>query len=302
MNVDFDAASLSARAIERRRARAAVKAQIAAGTVNILELYDSAETSNDPVVTGLRVQAFLSSIPGVGATKVRRALDRAGVLPTATLGGLRVLQRAALRKEVVRLFRRFYAHLRGALVIIVGPSGVGKGTIAKWILANHEDFALSVSATTRAPRIGEREGEHYFFVSPARFDELVKHEELLEWAWVHGTHRYGTPQAPVEDLLDQGVNVVLEIDIQGARGAKRKIPDAVVVFVGPPSFEELERRLAERGTEDTREQKLRLRTARRELKTAERWDALVTNHDVAEAGQSIVDLARASREAKNFKE
>lgn len=302
MTAEFDAVTLSAQAVERRRARAGLKAEIAAGRANILELYDAAETSTDPVLTGLRVHAFLGAIPGVGATKLRDALQRAGVLPTATLGGLRVLQRAALRKEVVRLFRRFFSHLRGALIIIVGPSGVGKGTIARWILENNDDFALSISATTRAPRLGEREGEHYYFVSEAAFDELVKAEGLLEWAWVHKTHRYGTPQAPVEDLRDHGVNVVLEIDIQGARGAKRKIPEALVVFVGPPSFEELERRLADRGTEDARAQKVRLATARRELKTANRWDALVTNHDVAEAGQSIVDLARASREAKDFKE
>lgn len=302
MNAEFDATSLSRQAVERRRERAKLKAAIAGGQENILELFDAAEVSDDPVLTGLRVRSFLGAIPGVGVTKVNEALQRAGVLPTATLGGLRVRQRAALRREVVRLFRRFYEHLRGALVIIVGPSGVGKGTIAKWILENFDDFALSISATTREPRIGEREGKHYFFVSPTTFDQLVANEELLEWAWVHGTQRYGTPQAPVEDLLDHGVNVILEIDIQGARGAKRKIPQAMVVFVGPPSFEVLEQRLAGRGTEDAREQKRRLRTARQELKTAERWDAYVTNHDVAKAGQSIVDLARASREAKNFKE
>jgi len=300
--VSFDAHGASALGVERRRARAELKSQIAVGHLNILELYDSAEATADSVLAGLRVSWFLGSIPGMGAIKVSRVLERTGVLPTATLGGLRVRQRAALRREVVALFRHYYRHLRGRLVIIVGPSGVGKGTIARWILEHHEGFALSVSATTRSPRAGERDGDHYFFVSEAEFDEMVRNEELLEWALVHKKFRYGTPQFAVERQLDEGTNVILEIDIQGARAVRRRIRDALTVFIEPPSFEELERRLEGRGTEDTAERQRRLRTARAELKTSGGWDGLVTNHDVAEAGQSIVDLVHASLEAKAFKE
>jgi len=300
--VSFDAHGASVLGVERRRARAELKSRIAVGHLNILELYDSAEASTDSVLAGLRVSWFLGSIPGMGAIKVSRVLERTGVLPTATLGGLRVRQRAALRREVVALFRHYYRHLRGRLVIIVGPSGVGKGTIARWILEHHEGFALSVSATTRSPRAGERDGDHYFFVSEAEFDEMVRNEELLEWALVHKKFRYGTPQFAVESQLDEGINVILEIDIQGARAVRRRIRDALTVFIEPPSFEELERRLEGRGTEDTAERQRRLRTARAELKTSGGWDGLVTNHDVAEAGQSIVDLVHASLEAKAFKE
>ncbi len=300
--MSFDPHTASALGVERRRARAELKASIAHGRVHILELFDSAEGTTDPVVGGLRVAWFLGSIPGMGATKVARVLERTGVLPTATLGGLRVRQRAALRREVVALFRHYYSHLRGQLVIIVGPSGVGKGSIARWILENHDDFALSVSATTRAPRAGEHSGDHYFFVSEDEFDAMVRDDELLEWAVVHKQFRYGTPQFALERQLDEGINVILEIDIQGARAARRKIRHSLTVFVEPPSFDELERRLVARGTEDTPERLRRLRTARAELKTSGRWDALITNHDVAEAGQSIVDLVHASIEARAFKE
>jgi guanylate kinase len=302
MTEGFDAVTSSALGVHRRRERAALKARIAAGNLNVLELFDSAEHSSDPVLAGLRVSAFLKAIPGVGQTKTNRILEQAGVLPTATLGGLRVRQRNTLRKEVVGVFRRFFPHLRGHLVIIVGPSGVGKGTIARWVLENRTDFVVSISATTRPPRAGEKEGDHYFFVTDKEFDGLVAEGELLEWAIVHRQYRYGTPQSAVEQQLDHGTNVILEIDIQGARAVKRKMPSAIIVFVQPPSFGELERRLATRGTEDPTDRKRRLRTARGELKTAERWDALITNHNVAEAGQSIVDLALASREARDFKE
>ncbi|MFT6973348.1 MAG: guanylate kinase [Pontimonas sp.] len=300
---DFDAHAASTLGVAARQARATLKATIASGEENILELFDRAQGKDaDSILAGLRVEWFLRSIPGMGSLKVQRVLDAAGVLPRATLGGLRIRQRTALRAEVVTLFRRYYDHLRGQLVIIVGPSGVGKGTIVRWILDHRDGFALSVSATTRAPRGGEREGDHYFFVSEAQFDDMVARGELLEWALVHRQHRYGTPQAAVEVQLDQGTDVILEIDIQGAKAVRRAIGSAVTVFVAPPSFEELERRLAGRGTEDAPQRMKRLATARRELRTQESWDAVVINHDVADSGQSIVDLVSASREARASKE
>ena len=303
MMVEFDAHAASTLGVAVRQARATLKAAIAAGEENILELFDRAQGEEaDEILAGLRVEWFLRSIPGMGSTKVQRVLAAAGVLPRATLGGLRIRQRTALRAEVVTLFRRYCSQFRGQLLIIVGPSGVGKGTIARWILDHQEGFALSVSATTRAPRVGEKEGDHYFFVSEGQFDDMVARDELLEWALVHGQHRYGTPQAAVEVQLDQGTDVILEIDIQGAKAVRRAIGSALTVFVAPPSFEELERRLVGRGTEDAPQRKKRLATARRELRTQERWDAVVTNHDVAHSGQSIVDLVRASPEARASKE
>jgi guanylate kinase len=281
-----------------RRARAELKASIARGEGSILELFDRAgEPDADPVLRGLRVEWFLRSIPGVGVTKAQRLVEGLGINPRATLGGVRVRQRTLLRGEVQRLFRHYFPEKRGKLLVLVGPSGVGKGTIVTWILEKYPQFMLSVSATTRSPRPGERDGEHYFFVSEREFDRLVGDDELLEWATVHGTYRYGTPQAAIEDALDQGRHVILEIDIQGARQVKRKMKDAFTVFVAPPSFEELERRLAHRGTEDTVEREARLVTAKKELAAQDECNVVIVNRDVSVAAQSIVDLVTGSPKA-----
>lgn len=287
--------SFSEKGLERRRARAALKAEITQGHHSLIELFDKASESNaDPVLAGLRVEWFLRSIPGVGATKVQRILQDLGINPRATLGGLRIRQRAALRVAVQRLHRHFFGHLRGRLVVLVGPSGVGKGTIVQWILQRHENFILSVSATTRPARIGEREGEHYFFLSDRQFDRVIERGGFLEWAWVHGDHRYGTPAEAVDTVRDEGKNVILEIDIQGARQVKRKAKDALTIFIAPPTFEDLETRLRKRGTESDAEIRKRLRTAKRELKAQGECDAVVVNRDVAQAAQSIVDLVGSS--------
>ena len=134
------------------------------------------------------------------------------------------------------------------LVVLSGPSAVGKGTLAKFIIDNNPDFRLSVSATTRPPRTGEVDGVSYLFVSENEFSEMAESNALLEWATVHGSHRYGTPRLPVLKSLESGENVLLEIDVQGAFQVKRSFPNAVLVFVNPPSFEELEARMDKRGT------------------------------------------------------
>lgn len=303
MTAEFDPAAASQRGVQVRRARAQLKSELRAGRHRLLEVFDRAEDpSADIVLRGLRVEWFLRSIPGFGATKTTRLLERLGVKPTATLGGLRVRQRAALRVEVEALYRRYFPHHRGMLVILAGPSGVGKGTIVSWITSHHPDFVLSVSATTRPPRVSEKEGEHYFFVSPRQFHTLMEQGELLEWAIVHGEHLYGTPLAPVESLLDQGKNVILEIDVQGAKQVKRRVKRALSIFVAPPSFDALRDRLEARGTEDGPERERRLSTARRELRRQGEFDHVVVNHSVEEAGQSIVDLVLASQRAQANKE
>lgn len=295
----FDAHAASARGLDVRRARASLKAEITQGKHNFIGLYDQAGEPNAGVtLSGLRVEWFLRAVPGVGHTKVSRWLSELGISPRATLGGLRVRQRAALRERIQIVQRHYFAHQRGRVVVIVGPSGVGKGTIVRWITERYPDFVVSVSATTRPPRPGERDGQDYYFVTEGQFDRLIASEGLLEWATVHGTHRYGTPKAPVEDLLDQGKHVILEIDIQGMRLVKRRIDRVITVFVEPPSFQELAARLEGRGTEEPREIQRRLKTATREMKAKGECDVVIVNDVVEKAGQSIVDWVLASEKAQ----
>jgi guanylate kinase len=180
------------------------------------------------------------------------------------------------------------------LLVLSGPSAVGKGTLASFIIANNEDFELSVSATTRSARSGEVAGESYIFVTDQEFSKLIESAQLLEWATVHGQHRYGTPRLPVEKALAEGKNVVLEIDVQGAFQVKQAFPAALLVFVNPPSFEELEARLNKRGTESPEDKRLRLETAKSELLQAESFDFQVINDEVARCAQEVVDLVKSN--------
>ena len=174
------------------------------------------------------------------------------------------------------------------LTVVSGPAAVGKGTVVARLRREHPEVFVSVSATTRPPRPGEVDGVHYLFVSEPEFDELVATDALLEWAVVHGRHRYGTPLAPVLAALAAGRQTLLEIDLQGARQVRDRWPEpALFVFLAPPSWEELERRLAGRGTESAEQRELRLLTARRELAAQEEFDAVVVNGDV---GQAVADL------------
>jgi len=179
------------------------------------------------------------------------------------------------------------------LLVIAGPTAVGKGTVARRILETNSDIVLSVSATTRQPRKGEVDGESYFFLSDAEFDRLIESGEMLEFAVVHGTHRYGTPRQPVLAAIEAGKNVLLEIDIQGASQVKEQMPEAITVFIAPPSWDELVRRLEGRGTEDSVEMERRLATARIELQAQGQFDHVVINDDVAKCAQSVVELLSA---------
>ena len=178
-------------------------------------------------------------------------------------------------------------------MVIAGPTAVGKGTVARRILETNSDIVLSVSATTRKPRKGEVDGESYFFLSDAEFDRLIESGQMLEFAVVHGTHRYGTPRQPVLAAIEAGKNVLLEIDIQGASQVKEQMPEAITVFIAPPSWEELVRRLEGRGTEDSVEMERRLATARIELQAQGQFDHVVINDDVAKCAQSVVELLSA---------
>jgi guanylate kinase len=174
--------------------------------------------------------------------------------------------------------------------VLAGPTAVGKGSVSADIRAHHPEVWISVSATTRAPRPGEVHGVHYWFVSAAEFDRMVAADELLEWAWVHGAARYGTPRAPVEEALATGKLALLEIDLQGARQVRAAMPDALFCFLAPPSWDELVRRLVGRGTESQAERERRLATAREEMAAEPEFDAVIVNGEIHAAAEELVAL------------
>ena len=180
------------------------------------------------------------------------------------------------------------------LVVLAGPTAVGKGTVAARVRETHPEVWVSVSATTRKPRPGEVDGVHYHFVSDEEFDRMVADGDLLEWATVHQVARYGTPRRPVEDVLAEGRPAMLEIDLQGARQVRANMPEAVLVFLKPPSWDELVRRLVGRGTEDEAERERRLRTAREELAAEAEFDETIVNAEVHEAAEQLVSLMMTS--------
>ena len=205
-----------------------------------------------------------------------------------------------------------FAHKRnGILFIISGPSGVGKTTLIKWLLKSFPDITLSISHTTRARRPGEIPGSDYHFVTIKQFAALRAKGGFAEWANVHGS-LYGTPRAPVERTLRRGRDVLLEIDVQGTRKIKRRYPGAVSIFVLPPSWRELRRRLARRGTDGQKTVAKRLENARREIRESMRYDYLVVNSEFSRAvdnARAIVTaerlrasrVARRPRRAKRFR-
>ncbi len=180
--------------------------------------------------------------------------------------------------------------MSGDVTVISGPTAVGKGTVVRALKQAHPEVWVSVSATTRPPRPGEVDGQHYCFVSSEEFDELLATNGLLEWAVVHGRDRYGTPAAPVQAALERGERVILEIDLQGARQVRTSLPQARLVFIAPPNWDELVARLVGRGTETAEQRERRLSTAKDELAAADEFDHIIVNDDVGRAVNELVDL------------
>ncbi len=178
------------------------------------------------------------------------------------------------------------------LIILTGPSGVGKGTVVKEILDKDKNICLSVSATTRSPRKGEQEGENYYFLSVEKFKEMINKNLFLEWAKFAGNY-YGTPLSFVKDKIEDGFIVLLEIEVEGAKQIKDKFPDSLSIFILPPSKEELERRIRNRGTEKEEAINRRLSRSTYEIASSDGFDFKVTNRDVDETAERIIKIIRS---------
>lgn len=176
------------------------------------------------------------------------------------------------------------------VTVLAGPTAVGKGTVSAAIRARYPEIWLSVSATTRAPRPGERDGVHYYFLDEDEFTRLVEDGQMLEWAVVHGRHRYGTPRGPVDEAVAAGRPVLLEIDLAGARQVRETLPDSRFVFLAPPDWDTLVKRLVGRGTESEEERERRLATARIELAAEAEFDVTIVNDTVDRASAQLAAL------------
>jgi guanylate kinase len=285
-----DRVAASRAAVAARRARAAVKHDVATHARTARDVLDTAWAEPGSPEAGLRVRELLTSVPTLGPIRAAKVMAQLGIAESKRAAGLGIRQRADLWNY---LLVREGGVIPGRLVVLAGPTAVGKGTVSAYIRENFPDVLLSVSATTRPPRPGEVDGVHYYFVSDAEFDRMISDHELLEWAVVHNSYRYGTPRPPIDAALEAGRQVLLEIDLQGARNVKKTLPSAILVFLLPPSWEELVRRLTGRATEDPTEQARRLETAKVELAAQDEFDYRVVNTDARVAAREVVELMAA---------
>ena len=178
------------------------------------------------------------------------------------------------------------------LIIITGPSGVGKGTVVKELLDRNKDIWLSISATTRNPRIGEKDGENYYFISDEKFKDMIDKKEFLEWAQFAGNY-YGTPISTVNEKIEKGFIVLLEIEVEGAKQIKEKFPESLSIFLLPPSKAELEKRIRNRGTEKEEAIDRRLSRADYEIASSDEFDFVLTNHDVDETVKEVFKIIKS---------
>jgi len=269
-----------------RQRRAQIKEQLRTGRLSIEQLLEIA--LSEEALSRMRVREMLESTPGIGKIRALALMEKLNISPTRKVGGLGKFQRAALIKE----FKIPSTIKPGRLIVLSGPGGVGKSTVAR-ILRDRPEFWVSISATTRKPRFNEVDGEDYFFYSDQEFDEAISNNEFLEWAEFAG-NRYGTPRSAVTNHLDEGHNVLLEIEIAGARQVKEVMPSAELVFLEPPSWEELVSRLEGRGTDSPDRRAHRLEIAQQELAQASFFDTVIVNLQVEEVVERLVSLASQS--------
>ena len=270
------------KAVAARRERATIKALVASGELFFFDLFKDERKS----IARMKLIDLLQSVPGIGKVRAELILDRTKISPSRRIGGVGHRQIQLLREEFLLMKN---SPQSGKLLVVSGPSGVGKSTITNKLRAD-ERFWISVSVTTRRIRTGEVDGVDYHFVSDDKFEEMIKADEFLEFAEFAGA-KYGTPKKAVESALQSGKNVILEIELNGARQVRKSSKEAIMIFIEPPSWEELTTRLTNRGTESENSTLARLDRAKEELSAASEFDYVLVNHEVEQSVSELVSLA-----------
>lgn len=269
-------------AVKARQERAKIKELIKNGEIFFFDLFNDERQS----IKRMKMIDLLTAVPGIGKTRAELIIGRAGMSPSRRIGGVGRRQLEQLRQEFLLMKN---SRKPGKLLVVSGPSGVGKSTITNKLRTDNR-FWISVSVTTRRLRTGETNGVDYHFVSDEEFTKMIERNDFLEWADFAGA-KYGTPRKAVEDALASGKNVILEIELNGARQVRKNTKDAVLIFIEPPSWEELTTRLINRGTESEHSTQARLARAKEELSAAAEFDHVVINHQVEQSVAELVSLA-----------